>query len=418
MKRYAKFMAAVLISAMVMSTGCANNVVSDKSGTLNSSGSGSSTGNTASTEFTKKSGDDVVLTRQEYYPAYDEEEIRKTVKSVQDKITGETVSYIFITDLHIDDSEEVTESGFNTLNALVDVANNTDVDFVCVGGDLYNGMNAEENGKAHALATIQSISDVLKNCNKPVFILHGNHDDNSFSAQKDWDLLYSSDYVINKDEWYSVTMANFSQYATDYQQGYFYYDIPGKNVRVICLNMSDSDDTVVDGKQNEIGMYFYGYKDEQIDWLLNKAMTRDNCQYYIMDHDAFDYPEGYEPFSNRETLRNILSAAYQKQAYNDGRFSKDFSAWNSQLVLMNSGHLHLERHIADEKTGGLVILNTDRCKLSRGYVWGNFSNEGYTVAAERTSGTVTEGLFNVVISSPDKIDIVRFGAGEDDTFNY
>ena len=33
-------------------------------------------------------------------------------------------------------------------------------------------------------------------------------------------------------------------------------------------------------------------------------------------------------------------------------------------------------------------------------------------------GTVTEGLFNVVISSPGKIDIVRFGAGEDDTFNY
>ena len=182
MKRYAKFMAVVLMSAMVMSTGCAGNA-------------GGSTDNTASTGFTKKSGDDVVLTRQEYYPEYDEEEIRKTVKSVQDKITGETVSYIFITDLHIDDSEDVTESGFNTLNAF---------------------------------ATIQSISDVLKNCNKPVFILHGNHDDNSFSAQKDWDLLYSSDYVINKDEWYSVTMANFSQYATDYQQGYFYYDIPGK----------------------------------------------------------------------------------------------------------------------------------------------------------------------------------------------
>ena len=101
-------------------------------------------------------------------------------------------------------------------------------------------------------------------------------------------------------------MAHFPQYAAKYQNGYYYYDLPGKNTRVICLNMSDSDDTVTDGKQAQMGMYFYGYSDEQIDWLLNTAMARQDCNYLFMSHDAFDYPEGYGEGGNRDTLQQIL----------------------------------------------------------------------------------------------------------------
>lgn len=79
----------------------------------------------------------------------------------------------------------------------------------------------------------------------------------------------------------------FSSIAAKYQNGYYYYDLPGKNTRVVCLNMSDSDDTVTDGKQAQMGMYFYGYSDEQIDWLLNTAMARQDCNYLFMCHDAF-----------------------------------------------------------------------------------------------------------------------------------
>lgn len=332
-------------------------------------------------------------------------------KNVQDDITGESVSYIFITDLHLDTSEDAQTAAYRQLNAVVDVVNNTDIDFVCVGGDLYNGRDAEQDGKQKAMDKIESVSEILEECDKPVFILKGNHDDNSFSAQEDGNLLFDADYIINREEWYSVTMAHFPQYAAKYQNGYYYYDLPGKNTRVICLNMSDSDDTVTDGKQAQMGMYFYGYSDEQIDWLLNTAMARQDCNYLFMSHDAFDYPEGYGEGGNRDTLQQILKAAYTHTTFESGAFEKDFSHWTGNVVLYNSGHLHMERAVRDEETGGLPILNTQASLFSQSRGW-QF-DKGYTMAKDREKDTATEALFNVVISTGDKIQIVRFGAGED-----
>lgn len=332
-------------------------------------------------------------------------------KNVQDDITGESVSYIFITDLHLDTSEDAQTAAYRQLNAVVDVVNNTDIDFVCVGGDLYNGRDAEQDGKQKAMDKIESVSEILEECDKPVFILKGNHDDNSFSAQEDGNLLFDADYIINREEWNSVTMAHFPQYAAKYQNGYYYYDLPGKNTRVICLNMSDSDDTVTDGKQAQMGMYFYGYSDEQIDWLLNTAMARQDCNYLFMSHDAFDYPEGYGEGGNRDTLQQILKAAYTHTPFESGAFEKDFSHWTGNVVLYNSGHLHMERAVRDEETGGLPILNTQASLFSQSRGW-QF-DKGYTMAKDREKDTATEALFNVVISTGDKIQIVRFGAGED-----
>jgi len=328
-------------------------------------------------------------------------------------VTGDSVSYIFITDTHLDTDENNTVAAYRQYNAVVDIANNTDIDFVCVGGDIYDGRHAEENGKENAMQILRNVSEILTACNKPVFILHGNHDDNSFSAQTDGNLLYGADYIINKDEWYSVTMAYFPQYATEYQEGYFYYDLPDKNVRVICLNMSDSDDTVVNGEQNEMGMYFYGYKDRQITWLLNKAMSRDDCQYLIMSHDAFDYPEGYSDTSNRDTLKNILTAAYTHTDYNDGKFAKNFADWGGELVLYNSGHLHMERTYLDESMGGLPVLNTDKGKVATHGVWGSFGSNGYWTQSPRTAGTISEACFDIVVSKDGELDFIRFGAGDD-----
>ncbi len=92
-------------------------------------------------------------------------------KNVQDDITGESVSYIFITDLHLDTSEDAQTAAYRQLNAVVDVVNNTDIDFVCVGGDLYNGRDAEQDGKQKAMDKIESVSEILEECDKPVFIL-------------------------------------------------------------------------------------------------------------------------------------------------------------------------------------------------------------------------------------------------------
>ena len=48
----------------------------------------------------------VNLTQDDSYPESYREEVLQTIQTVQDDITGESVSYIFITDLHFDTSED------------------------------------------------------------------------------------------------------------------------------------------------------------------------------------------------------------------------------------------------------------------------------------------------------------------------
>lgn len=422
MQRNVRCLMAAALSCVLFLTGCGSASADSAviGGGLAVESQGDASGTTGG-DGASGAARQIVLTQTGEYPDYYQPEILATINTIQEKSSADSVSYIFMTDLHIDTSDANMEIVYRELNAAVDVANNSDVDFICIGGDLYNGRCAGEDGKETAMGYIRSISEILTKSQKPVFILHGNHDDNSFSAQVDGNLLYDADYVINKQEWYSVTMEYFSQYATDYQEGYYYYDLPGKNVRVVCLNMSDVDDTVVDGEQNEIGMYFYGYKDRQIDWLLNKAMSRQDCRYVFLSHDAFDYPEGYNEGSNREVLHDILVAAVNHVNYDDGKFSKDFSQWTGKPELYNCGHLHIKRIHTGSELGGIPLINSETSQLRTGNstkAWGTFSEKGYYVTAGREVGTCTEALFDVMVSTPGRLEVIRFGAGDDQSYEY
>ncbi len=357
---------------------------------------------------------------------YDEtyiNEIAKTVNQVNSASTENSISYVYITDTHLGKEDDEPDTIYRELNAAVDVANNSDVDFLCLGGDIEDGRFAEDRGgKQTALDILQNVSDILKRCDKPVFILKGNHDDNSFSAQINEDLLYNPDYIINSTEWYNATMANFKEYATDYHDGYYYYDLEGKNTRVICLNMSNSSDEVVNGQRVEMGMYYYGYKDTQIEWLLNEAMSRTDCQYIILCHDAFDYPEGYGVDSNRDVLADIMKSAYTHTNFANDKFSKDFTSWTGNILLFNNGHMHMEKFQTPLNIGGVPILTTETAAI---YNYGAINTlpapwNTFTRTENRTVGSSSEAAFDVVVctgvsnnSTSDNISVIKFGDGED-----
>ncbi len=382
--------------------------------------------NLMNTQFTAQS----IRTQLSNATIYDEtyiNEIAKTVNAVNETAYDQDISYVFITDTHIGLDEEQTEDIYREIQSAVDVANNSDVDFLCLGGDIEDGRFAgDSGGKQTALDILQRVSDILKGCNKPVFILKGNHDDNSFSAQVDGELLYDPDYIINSSEWYQATMANFSQYATDYQDGYYYYDIPGKDTRVICLNMSNSSDEIIDGKRVEMGMYYYGYHDEQIEWLLNTAMTRTDCKYVFLCHDAFDFPEGYNEKSNRDVLANILKAAYTHTNFQSEKFAKDFTNWNGKVLMYNNGHMHMEKYTTPDMVGGLPLLSTETAAL---YNYGAVRTlpspwNTYTRTEGRSREGVNIAAYDIVIyqeqagdNGNDAIRVVKFGNGSDAVYN-
>lgn len=350
------------------------------------------------------------------YPQYYTSEIRNSVDSMTRLVSSDSVNYIFMTDLHIDSSVFNTIAIIRQLKAAVNIANNSPIDFLCIGGDLYNGNCSD--GVAQAQETIRQITEILQECTKPIFILHGNHDDNSFTAQYDSTLIGSPDYILSESAWYDVTMANFSQYATDYHNGYYYYDLPDKNVRVVCLNMNDSENYVdKDGYYDRVGIYNYEYSNDQINWLLKSAFARTDCNYIILDHDGFDYKAGYDNESNQNVLKLILNAAVHKTHFTYNSFHKDFTRWNSQILLFNSGHLHQERLTDTKVIDELPLLSTDTASISRSGTPEEYAALGYDRFTDRTFGTIKEACFDIVIRNQTSIDVIRFGGGDDLTLN-
>lgn len=413
--------AGMILAAAMMLTACG----SSQTGSSEQTTKATDTASTIEKNLAGLQGaESIALTQSDNYTDEYKTEVESSIYTYKTTDTQDSISYIFISDIHLgkpDDNystEEVDAAVYRELYALVDVANNTDIDFVCVGGDIQDGTSGDPDSKQIALNYLNKVSEIIENCNKPVLILKGNHDDNSFSAQAQPDWLYDPAYIINNQEWYDATMSHFSQYATDYNNGYYYYDVPGKDIRVVCLNMSDSDDTVVDGKRNEIGMYFYGYKDAQIDWLLNSAMSRQDCQYVFLSHDAFDYPQGYGTDSNRDTLESILNAATTHTAFSTDKFSKDFSDWTGEVQLYHCGHLHQERSILSDEIGGIPLINTD---IGRAVNYFSVPQEWRDMQYEHLDGrelnTISEALFDIVISKSDQVNFIRFGNGDDWTLN-
>lgn len=345
------------------------------------------------------------------------EEIIDAIKRYDEKKEVDSIRYIFITDSHIGavgntNSKDQAEACYRQYQAVVDIANNTDVDFVCLGGDTQNEYHSDDDiNKEKVAAIFERVTGILSKCNKPVFILKGNHDENiQINGNYNADWAVDPNYVFTQKEWYDMTMGKFPQYATEYNRGYFYYDLPGKNVRVVCLNMVDCDDTLVDGKRTEYAGMNYGFKDEQINWLLNKAFARMDCEYIVFSHESFR--DGSRDYTNKETMQKIIAAATNHTNFSDGKFAYDFSKWTGNLKLVHSGHYHHERLELNATLGNLPVINTE-CAVSMNYNNANWAGRTATHINDRKSGDISEALFDIMILNKKEYKIVRFGAGED-----
>ena len=346
-----------------------------------------------------------------------EEEIKKTIQTYDEEKEAGAVSYIFITDLHAgsvgnSNMEEQLAADYRQVQAAVDVANNSDIDFICFGGDTLNEYYSDDNiNKEKVMNIMKCFTDILSKSNKPVFIVKGNHDENiqvngDFKAE--W--ATNPDYVLTQQEWYDVTMAQFPQYATDYHRGYFYYDLPGKNTRVVVFNMVDCDDTLEDGRRIEYAGMNYGLKDEQVQWLLDTALSKENTDYIFVVHDSFR--DGTRTYTNKEVMQEIMKAAYTHTDFSSGKFSYDFSKWTGNLKILHCGHYHHEGLELKEEYGGLPVITTE-CAVSVNYNHASWAGSKFTHIENRQSGRLDEALFDLTILNKNEYQIVRFGAGND-----
>lgn len=351
---------------------------------------------------------------------------------ITDSIAGDdSIKYAFVTDIHYIGGEDVARSlaTVKELENLVEYVNgNDEIDFVAIGGDTIQGTQA----KSTSLGYYNKAFTPFLSCNKPVFIVPGNHDDNSYAydtktfngskliTEVDWKNKILDVYVNRSTADGDVIDVSVVQDTEDEYSKYFYYDLEDKKTRVICLDANDYEMTcgengsltvdangnvglaIRDESQAVTNYYryymsanYWGYGARQMVWLAEEAMQAgDDWDYVFISHmgidEATNFNVGAEITWYGKDLRNIIKAYQFKTPYTNEELgiSVDFSDTKGEILSYQYGHVHSQKRLYSEdidlwqmstitaqyRDGAFDIMNVNGNKIER-YVIGRGFDE-------------------------------------------
>lgn len=370
------------------------------------------------------------------------------IKVLKQELAGKegAVNYIFITDLHYgnDPTSQQGEALINQVKAAVEMANSiAAIDFIVIGGDTTSGMY---ESKADAIKYTTEVLTPLKECHKPVFVLMGNHDDNSYHRFT-YDVYYP-DRILSDKDWNDNILKEFcpedivQDKSYEYSK-YYYYDLPEKKTRVICLDALDYrakfdkngviselpiKDADADAHVSKYwsGCSWWGYSNEQMQWLATEAMSADtDWDYVFLSHMGIDSETNSYGYSTKSgaTLRKLISAFQNKTTLKSGGIFADFSDTKGKILSYQFGHIHMElTHYSKD----IDLWQTTTATANVGQ-----SATGKTVAEtsvteksldwmiyDRILGGESEACFDIMSVSDEVIYKYAFGAGSNEEMNY
>ncbi|MEE0928357.1 MAG: metallophosphoesterase [Acutalibacteraceae bacterium] len=392
-------------------------------------------------------------------------------------VGASAVNYLFITDIHFGD--ELTSarsvSLLNQAKLITKMANENDnIDFVVIGGDTTTGMY---NSKADAIKWTQAALDPFLKCTKPVFVLMGNHDDNSyhyyFGSNPNKELY--KDNIITDLDWQNNIIARYTNKdniqvvqddpAKRKNSKYFYYDLVGKKTRVVALDaldyeakydvngyvLGDTDgDGLVDGMpiksagaEKEMDRYYHGcnywgYSADQTRWLAEDALGTLPADYDVIfvSHMGIDYDTNC--YKSKvwfgDEIRDVLKAYNAGETYtasltdnwgNAVSVNADFADKNGKLLAWQFGHQHIEmtmyssdinlfQFCTSSANVGQTGTQTYEQLPSTSVTDKNLPWRVYT----RKMGTSSEVCFNAMSLTRERIYRLTVGAGNNEKLVY
>lgn len=393
---------------------------------------------------------DILANRADDYYFGIEYEIAQDV--ISNESTG-SVNYIFITDLHYGYGSGMDQVALvNQMKFITKMANENDaIDFICLGGDITQGNSTNDTtedadgnkvdivgtGKSKHLNLLKEILTPLLDCQKPVFVLAGNHDDNAYST-------FKADKVINNNEWdEAVTQFVVNRSTADEDlidvavvqdedtsngpSKYYYYDLEAKKTRIICLDAinypyeyDEATGTftlkVKNAEASGRAMYYNGYDDwgystKQIEWLAEVALTcEDGWDYIFLSHMGIDGSTNTKDITNGKQLRDIITAYQTRSTYsytdtdltdgNDSIELVDFTNTNGRILSYQYGHNHAENVFYSEDVDLWQICTSSANP-------GNYDN------VDQTLKTETEAYLDIMFVDRGDIYKHNIGAGTD-----
>ena len=348
------------------------------------------------------------------------------------------VNYIFITDIHYKAGTAYAESLMKQVKLIADMANSDEnTNFVVVGGDTTTGMFST---KEQAIAETQEILASLKNCTKPVFVLMGNHDDNSYYYYTCGSL--KAEFVISDKDWNDGIIDMFcpenivqDDETKRANSKYYYYDL-NDTTRIICLDAIDfdaqynenGDITKLPG--SNAGMNWWGYSADQMRWLAEDALDTDKKVIFV-SHMGIDKETNCYNTNIRfgAELRSIISAYQKGESYtatlkdywgNSVPVSADFSS-HGRILSYQFGHMHIEASLYSEDID-LWQISTSSANVDQTSVQTEEALMSGTANVKtlpwrvftRKLGTESEACFSVMSVSADRIYRYAVGVGNDE----
>ncbi len=393
------------------------------------------------------------------------------------QVGKDTVNYLFITDIHFgsDLTSAQNVALLNQAKLMTKMANENDnIDFVVIGGDNTTGMYGS---KADCVKWTQAALDPFLECTKPVFVLMGNHDDNSYhlmsGSNKNYELY--EERIITDLDWQNYIIdrytnrGNITVVQDDPEKRanskYFYYDLEGKKTRVIALDALDYEarydengfvlgdldgDGLLDGMpirnadgDTDYGIYnhgcnYWGYSADQVRWLAEDALGSLPADYDVIFVSHMGIDLNTNAYGTKiwfsENIREIIKAYNSGGTYTASltdnwgdavSVSADFAGKSGDILFWQFGHQHIELSLYESDVDLWQICTPSAnvgqtgTQTYEALFAGSVNNKGlpWRVYTRKLGGS-SEACFNAMSVSRERVYRLTVGEGNNEKLVY
>ena len=306
--------------------------------------------------------------------SYFKDEIEVTRASIKELMTEPCLIFPMLSDIHYGISSEKPYLIDDCTNNILELSKHFNFDFIACLGDIVQGNKPQE-------VTEEQIEYVIAQFNKidaPLYVAIGNHDENrDYKPVFTHTQLYQNYLSHIKNVFFdnSPVMCNTN----------YYKDFDDLKLRCIFLNANTNGS--------------YGYSSDTCDWF-DSVVEESPYRFIVFTHIS--------PIPSQN-----LGASYGTDS--GSTRIRNTCAESDKFIIMFSGHNHYDHFMVEPFMSFTMNCQKFENSNPNPSTW----PEG-AVKQKRTVGTATEDCFDIVVIRPGskKINLVRFGAGEDQEFDF